>query len=81
MPVGPHQGYALAYLLRLWRITDGDEQVWRASLQDVRTGERLGFPSLDDAVGYVRAQIGAQSNAAGKEAGRRGIRWGRSADS
>jgi hypothetical protein len=32
-----------AYLLRLWRVADGEKAIWRASLQDVRTSQRLGF--------------------------------------
>jgi hypothetical protein len=36
-----------AYLLRLWQ-TDGDDghPVWRASLEDARSGERRGFADL-----------------------------------
>jgi hypothetical protein len=44
----------LAYLLRLWRIGEGDGAVWRASLQDVRTGERVGFPGLAEAFAYLQ---------------------------
>jgi len=47
----------LAYLLRLWRIGEGKEAVWRASLQDVRTGERIGFPGLEEAFGYLQRSI------------------------
>jgi hypothetical protein len=36
----PRQQGHLAYLLRLWRVDNGTEALWRASLQDVRTGER-----------------------------------------
>jgi len=35
-----------AYLLRLWEV-ETDEPVWRASLQDSHTGERLGFAGLE----------------------------------
>jgi len=31
----------LAYLLRLWR--ENDSAPWRATLEDSRTGERIGF--------------------------------------
>ena len=47
----------LAYLLRLWRVDNGTEAIWRASLQDVRTGERLSFPGLDQALAYLRQQL------------------------
>ncbi len=36
----------LSYLLRLWRGSDEEEAVWRASLQSPHTGERRGFSSL-----------------------------------
>ena len=57
MSVGPHQGHALVYLLRLWRITNGEQVIWRAALQDVRTGERRGFASLDQAVAFLRQEL------------------------
>lgn len=46
-----------AYLLRLWQAEDGERATWRASLQDVRTGQRLGFASLDAAFGHLRSEI------------------------
>lgn len=52
----PQRGH-LAYLLRLWRADNGTEAIWRASLQDVRTGERLGFAGLDEVVAYLRQQL------------------------
>lgn len=33
-----------AYLLRLWR--ENDDSPWRVSLQDSRTGEKIGFAEL-----------------------------------
>jgi hypothetical protein len=53
----PHQRGHLAYLLRLWRAEEGTQPIWRASLQDVRTGKRLGFAGLDEAVAYLRQQF------------------------
>jgi hypothetical protein len=43
-----------SYLLRLWQTGDEGEIAWRAALEDVQTGERLGFPSLDALVAYLR---------------------------
>lgn len=57
MAVGPDQAQTLAYVLRLWRVTDGREPIWRAALQDIRTGERRGFADLDEAWRYLRARI------------------------
>ena len=46
-----------SYLLRLWREGE-DKMGWRASLHDPRTGERLGFASLDELFGYLRKETG-----------------------
>lgn len=37
----------LSYLLRLWQIESKGQSVWRASLEDSRTGERRGFANMD----------------------------------
>jgi hypothetical protein len=36
-----------SYLLRIWHSPEGDPQGWRVSLQDLVTGERLGFATLE----------------------------------
>jgi len=46
------------YLLRLWCVDDGEKARWRASLQDVRTGQRLSFAGLDEAYAYLQREIG-----------------------
>jgi hypothetical protein len=46
----------LSFLLRLWRES-GEEAVWRASLEDSHTGERMGFASLEDLVAFLRQQV------------------------
>jgi hypothetical protein len=33
--------------LRLWQTGSVEQQVWRASLEHVPTGERLGFATLE----------------------------------
>jgi hypothetical protein len=43
----------LAFLLRLWKVCDDSER-WRASLENVKTGEKCGFTSLDDLIAYLR---------------------------
>ncbi len=55
---GGRAGY-LSYLVRLWRV-DEAEAGWRASLHDPRTGERLGFASVDDLVAYLRQETDAE---------------------
>lgn len=46
----------LSYLLRLWQTGDGEEQVWRVSLESPGTGERQGFASPEDLFDFLRAQ-------------------------
>ena len=43
-----------SYLLRLWRVRD-DGQHWRASLEDVQTGELCGFENAKALVKYLQA--------------------------
>jgi hypothetical protein len=52
----------VSYMLRLWRDR-GDAKAgpskaapWRASLQSPRTGEMVGFASLDALFGFLRSQ-------------------------
>jgi hypothetical protein len=56
----PRQHY-LSYLLRLWQASEGDTQVWRASLDSPGTRERQGFASLEDLFDFLQAQTGSQS--------------------
>ena len=51
----PRQRY-LSYLLRLWQTGDGEEQVWRASLQAPGSEERHGFATLQDLVDFLQTQ-------------------------
>jgi hypothetical protein len=48
----------LSYLLRLWRESDEEKPVWRASLKSSRTGEKVGFGSLDELCAFLRMQTG-----------------------
>ena len=41
-----------SYLLRLWRDEPGGR--WRMSLQDVKSGERIGFADLERLFAYLR---------------------------
>jgi hypothetical protein len=52
----------LAYLLRLWRDSDV-ENVWRASVESARTGERRGFAGLEDLFGFLQERTGSQPDA------------------
>jgi hypothetical protein len=59
-----------AYLFRMWRT--GPDGPWRVSLEDVQTGERIGFGSLLEVYGYLQTRTGAvdgpQPNTADGEA-------------
>jgi hypothetical protein len=48
-----------AYLLRLWQ-TEGDDgrPIWRAALEDARSGERRGFADLAALCAFLEAQLG-----------------------
>ena len=50
----------LAYLLRVWHVTDEDgAPAWRASLEDVQTGERQGFGSLEQLLAFLLEETSA----------------------
>jgi hypothetical protein len=37
-----------SFLLRLWLVPDGEQVKWRASLEDVQSGEIKGFSDVED---------------------------------
>ena len=45
-----------SYLLRLWATEEQGQFVWRASLQNARTGEQLCFSSLERLFTFVQDQ-------------------------
>lgn len=47
----------MAFLLRLWCVTEEDGVVWRASLEDAHTGERKGFADLKILSEFLEKQI------------------------
>ena len=51
-------GY-LAFMLRLWRSKTNGENYWRASLEQVDSGERIGFICLTDLIHYLEQLTGA----------------------
>lgn len=68
----------LSFLLRLWRASGGEGSqcgaeatVWRASLQDTLTAERVNFASLEDLVAFLRRQMGLACDADQDERGSR----------
>jgi hypothetical protein len=45
-----------SYLLRLWSADEQEQVVWRASLENPHTGERLAFASLERLFGFLQDQ-------------------------
>lgn len=46
-----------SYLLRLWQVQGESGAGWRASLEDVQTGELLGFQDLATLLQFLEDQI------------------------
>jgi hypothetical protein len=53
----------LSYLLRLWREGGEGRAVWRASLKSSRTGEKVGFGSLEELFEFLQRETGRLSGA------------------
>lgn len=47
-------------MLRLWETSNGERQVWRASLESPGSGQRQGFASLQSLIEFLEAQIEEQ---------------------
>ena len=46
------------YLLRLWRVWEGERDVWRASLQHPGSGQRVSFRTLEELCGFLWRETG-----------------------
>jgi hypothetical protein len=51
----PRRRY-IAYLLRLWQVRCEEGTAWRASLESARSGERMGFASLNALFDFLRTR-------------------------
>ena len=51
-----HQTTWLSYLVRLWATGAAGQPVWRASLEDVQSGERRGFANLEQLFVFLMEQ-------------------------
>jgi hypothetical protein len=67
LPGSQEQREYLSYLLRLWKESDEEKPVWRASLKSSRTGERMGFGTLEELFEFLRRQTGTLPNAGRRE--------------
>jgi hypothetical protein len=54
------QSNYVSYLLRLWQVNSAGQPVWRASLEDTRTGERHGFADPASLFAFLKKVIQAQ---------------------
>ncbi|HSM56586.1 MAG TPA: DUF2272 domain-containing protein [Candidatus Sulfomarinibacteraceae bacterium] len=57
-----------SYLLRLWRAAGEQWEPWQAMLEDPRSGERVGFASLDALFRYLRSATGGNRGPAQERA-------------
>jgi hypothetical protein len=48
-----------SYLLRLWRVNEGEEG-WQASLESPHSGERRGFADLEAMFDFLRRKTAGQ---------------------
>ena len=46
----------VSYLLRLWQVRRDEGIIWQASLQNARTGERIGFATVEALLAYLQEQ-------------------------
>jgi hypothetical protein len=53
----PIQNKYHSYLLRLWEVPGGQGSGWRASLEDVQTGELKGFQDISGLIDYLQGQV------------------------
>jgi len=60
-----------SYLLRLWRVDEGENHV-QASLESIHSGERRGFANLEAMLDFLRRQMAAQSERSSDEGQGRG---------
>jgi len=56
----------LSYMLRLWQDSGGDlpgdePRPWRASLEIPQSGDRLGFPNLEDLFAFLENETRSAS--------------------
>ena len=49
-----------AYLLRLWQDHRDGQPLWRASLENPHTGQRLGFADLSQLFAFIQGQASSQ---------------------
>jgi hypothetical protein len=43
-----------SYILRLWQVSNDEQPVWHASLEDPLSGQRTAFATLDDLCAFLK---------------------------
>ncbi|MDP9351470.1 MAG: hypothetical protein M3P51_08020 [Chloroflexota bacterium] len=61
----------ISYLRRLWQVSDGRQPVWRAMVEDPRSGEQRGFASPELLFAFLSDQMGRPTDSADTEGGDR----------
>ena len=51
--IGVERALHYSYLLRLWQVPTDKEDAWRILLENVLTGEKCGFTSLEELMAYL----------------------------
>lgn len=59
----------LAYMVRLWTVRRNGGRLWRASVEDVRTGERQAFADVAGLVAFLQAAMAEEPPATATESG------------
>ena len=47
----------IAYMLRMWCISDHSKEIWRASLESPGAGIRYNFTTIDDLIEFLKKDI------------------------
>ena len=47
-----------AFVLRIWRVREGNQAQWRVTLKNIHTGKVFGYSSLDDLFEFLRCLNG-----------------------
>jgi hypothetical protein len=55
-----------SYLLRIWQVPNNDERAWRIQLENVQTGEKHGFASLEELLVYLGQVTAQEGNPTGE---------------
>jgi hypothetical protein len=42
-----------SYVLRMWHVKGEQDDLWRCSLEDIKTGEQRGFACLEELMAFL----------------------------